>query len=134
MPKDFDIVWNDKVIIGLTENEVKAGISRATLSLLRDAKLSIGKKGGLIRKTKKGRQVRQPSIPGKPPHRQTGQLVSSVGHEFEQGGLVGIVGTNVKHGFWLEFGTTKMAARPWLRPAFDRMVKKALTFFRRDAF
>lgn len=134
MPKNFDIVWNDKVILDLTRREVASGIEKATLSLLRDSKLSIGKKGGLVRKSKKGRQIREPSPPGKPPHRQTGELVSAVGHEFEDGGLVGIVGTNIKHGKWLEFGTTKMPARPWLRPAFDRMIKKAMTFFRTDAF
>ncbi len=134
MPENFDIVWNDKVILDLTHQEVASGIEKATLSLLRDSKLSVGKKGGLVRKTRTGRQVRQPSPPGKPPHRVTGTLVSSVGHEFEDGGLVGIVGTGLKYAKWLEFGTRKMAARPWLRPAFDRMVPKAMKFFRTNAF
>lgn len=134
MPEFHDIQWNEKLIMDLTTQEVSRGIALATLSLQGDAKRSAGKKGGLIRKTRTGRQVREPSPPGKPPHRQMGQLVSSIGHEFEDGGLVGIVGTNIKHGFWTEFGTTKMDARPWLRPAFDRMVKQAMKFFRRDAF
>ncbi len=134
MPRNFRIVWNDHVIVRLTEQEAVRGIRKATLSLLRDAKLSIGKKGGLVRKTKRGRQVREPSPSGKPPHRQKGQLVSGVGHEFEDEGLVGIVGTNVKHGKFTEFGTVNMAARPWLRPAFDRMVKNIDKFFRSNAF
>jgi phage gpG-like protein len=30
------------------------------------------------------------------------------------------VGTNLFYGPYLEFGTSKMAARPWLLPSFER--------------
>jgi hypothetical protein len=29
----------------------------------------------------------------------------------------GEVGTDLKYGFWLEYGTRQMEARPWLRPS-----------------
>lgn len=135
MPKpSFEINWNGDLIAGLAEAEVKKGIRDATLTLERDAKLLIGKKGILIRETRTGREVREPSIPGDPPHRQTGELVSSVGHEFEDGGLIGIVGTGTKHGKWTEFGTVKMAPRPWLRPTFDRIVSQGEKFFGNTPF
>lgn len=60
-----------------------------------------------------------PSSPGEPPHVQTGRLRGSVAWEVV--GLLGRVGTNVKYGRWLELGTKRLAARPWLRPSLDAM-------------
>ncbi len=58
------------------------------------------------------------SAPGQYPASDTGRLASSViaqpipnGYEVE---------TNLKYGPMLEFGTSKMAARPWLLPSFER--------------
>jgi hypothetical protein len=56
-----------------------------------------------------------PSAPGEPPRLQTGRLRGSVAHAVN--GLVGLVGTNVPYGRWLELGTRLTAARPWLRRA-----------------
>jgi HK97 gp10 family phage protein len=60
-----------------------------------------------------------PSAPGEPPHKQTGHLRRSVAHDVDKGTLSARVGTNVKYGRWLELGTSKMAARPWLRRALN---------------
>ena len=54
-----------------------------------------------------------PSQPGEPPHKQTGRLRGSVFYEVVD--LAARVGTNLRYGRWLELGTSKMAARPWLR-------------------
>jgi phage gpG-like protein len=56
-----------------------------------------------------------PSKPGDPPHKQRGRLLASVAWEVVD--TVARVGTNLNYGRWLELGTTKMAARPWLRRA-----------------
>lgn len=56
-----------------------------------------------------------PSAPGEPPRLQTGRLRASVAHAVS--GLIGRVGTNLDYGRWLELGTRKTAARPWLRRA-----------------
>jgi len=63
----------------------------------------------------KRRYGSDPSKPGEPPRKQTGHLRRSVA--WERAGLVARVGTNVRYGRWLELGTRKMAARPWLRRA-----------------
>ena len=62
-----------------------------------------------------------PSAPGEPPHLATGTLARSIEMEtFRDGAdLVGRVGTNLKYGRFLEFGTARMAPRPFLRPALQ---------------
>lgn len=40
-----------------------------------------------------------------------------------------IIGTNVFYGKFIEFGTSKMKARPFLRPAFDANVAKIKKLF-----
>lgn len=60
-----------------------------------------------------------PSAPGQPPNTDTGRLVASIFAEPEGDGLRAKVGTDVAYGAHLEFGTQKMAARPWLQRALD---------------
>ena len=116
------IDWDDKLIMGLAKAEVKRGIRDATLAIERDAKRLIGQAGD------------QPSSPGRPPHQVTGELLASVSHEFEDEGLTGVVGTDLPHGRWLEFGTSKMAARPWLRPALNGVISRIEEFFGNNRF
>lgn len=50
----------------------------------------------------------------------TGRLRSSISHELAlDSGLVGRVGTNVEYAPFVELGTYKMAAQPFLRPALS---------------
>ncbi len=58
----------------------------------------------------------QASAPGEFPKSETGQLVSSL--LFRVGGdkLSAFFGTKLAYGRYLEFGTSRMAARPWLQP------------------
>lgn len=61
------------------------------------------------------------SAPGQFPMSDTGRLASNV--EFEvatKSRQVAVVGTNIVYGAYLEFGTSKMAARPWLMPSFRK--------------
>lgn len=67
---------------------------------------------------KSGKRVALVSPAGQPPNSDTGSLARSIQIKIEDDGFKGSVGTELKYGFWLEFGTNKMAARPYLRPAF----------------
>jgi len=41
------------------------------------------------------------------------------------------IGTNVEYATWIEFGTSKRAAKPYLRPAFDTKKAEAVREFTR---
>ena len=51
----------------------------------------------------------------------TGRLRASITEELarDDGGLVERIGSDVSYAAFQEFGTSKMAARPYLRPALD---------------
>lgn len=71
------------------------------------ARRTVGKRGRVY-----GAAV---SEPGEPPRKQFGHLRRSVA--WEQEGLTARVGSNYKIARYLEFGTSRMQARPWLRRA-----------------
>lgn len=76
-----------------------------------------GPKSG--RTYQRGGVTHQASAPGEYPATDRGRLVSGV--RIEQASPLDIrVGTNVMYGPMLEFGTSRMAARPWLVPSFER--------------
>ncbi|MFQ5774191.1 MAG: HK97-gp10 family putative phage morphogenesis protein [Kiloniellaceae bacterium] len=60
-----------------------------------------------------------PSAPGEPPRKQSGRLRDNIFVRSTDDGLGAEVGTDLDYGAHLEFGTQKMAARPWLLPAFE---------------
>lgn len=57
---------------------------------------------------------------------RTGTLRRSIVSRFEGGGMRGIVGPSVKYGLWVEVGTRRMAARPFMRPAAEANLPKFL--------
>lgn len=73
-----------------------------------------------------------PSSPGQPPGVDTGTLRRSVQIDRSRvdSDLLARVGTNVEYGRYLEYGTIKMAARPWLRPTLSKFKGKIASFFR----
>lgn len=58
----------------------------------------------------------------------TARLRNSITHEVEK--TVGRVGTNVEYAKFVEFGTVKMAPKPYLRPALHKNEKKIKDFFK----
>lgn len=53
--------------------------------------------------------------------KKTGRLQGSITHQQESEN-VEVVGTNVEYGPYVELGTSKMKARPFLRPAAENHV------------
>lgn len=66
-----------------------------------------------------------PSMPGNPPAPDTGNLRESIRYEIhgKSEKVYGVVGSTQKdpdYAVYTEYGTTKMAPRPWLRPAMQK--------------
>ena len=62
------------------------------------------------------------SAPGQPPATATSELRQSVKSSVEGKGrsVIGKVKAEAKHALPLEFGTKNMAARPFMKPSFDK--------------
>lgn len=67
-----------------------------------------------------------PSSPGEPPKKITAQLMNSIRTKVIRTTrrITGLVGTNLKKGKWLEYGTSKMKPRPYLRPTITENRRK----------
>lgn len=76
--------------------------------------ISKGSRSGV--RYKRGGKMGQRSAPGEFPKTDRGRLVASIKTDSPPAakGLIARVGTNLNYGRFLEFGTLKMAARPWL--------------------
>lgn len=62
------------------------------------------------------------SAPGEPPAQRLGRLRTSVKTSIVDKGkdLEGQVGSGLEYAPMLEHGTRRMAARPWLKPSFEK--------------
>ena len=103
----------------LTPREVTAALYAAGQAIEIDAEHSIT--DGSI--SGKGHVV---SEPGEPPNADTRLLDSSIETELPdgpEGGRVRVT-SNAPYAAFLEFGTSKMAERPYMRPAVERNRKR----------
>jgi phage gpG-like protein len=93
-----------------THNFAKEGIQR-------------GPKSGRVY----GKRGHRASAPGEYPASDTGRLASSVTMILPAAvapKVTAVVGTDVMYGKYLEFGTSRMAARPWLLPSWIKAKAK----------
>lgn len=97
--------------------EAKKAIAKVAFKVEGDCKenISSGSRSGKI--YKRGKEgTHQASAPSEFPKTDYGDLVKNIKSEISFNGLEATVGSRLSapHGFWLEFGTPKMQARPWL--------------------
>jgi len=109
-------------------------------SLLRqytaDAKALVGRAGNLVRNTavqsiqqgaKSGvvyekynpRRTHKASSAGQPPATDTGFLVNNIALKIDADSLGASVESRADYSVFLEFGTSKMSARPFMQPALE---------------
>ncbi|MGE4043317.1 MAG: HK97-gp10 family putative phage morphogenesis protein [Acetobacteraceae bacterium] len=106
--------------------ETKKALYLSGLKVEEKAKKAImngPKTGRVYRKGKKGRILHQASAPGEAPANDTGRLVNSIHTEAKGDGSVVTVSAGsgvVDYAAALEFGTSKMAARPFFNPALEQ--------------
>jgi len=109
--------------------EVRDAVSRAVvgtaLELQGNIKTSIarGPASGRTYEKYNPRRTHTASAPGQPPMTDTGRLVNSI--EFDKiGDLTATVGSKLTYATYLEYGTNRMAARPFFRPAVEKITPK----------
>ena len=113
---DFTVTNNFGTLSKEMERGISVAIRKAAFSIEREAKVSIqtGRKSGRVY-TRVGR-THQASAPGEAPATDYGVLVNSIQTKPESA-FSFVVGVGAEYAAGLEFGTTKAAARPFLRPA-----------------
>lgn len=79
-----------------------------------------GPASGVTYKKSNPTRTHTASAPGQAPMSDTGRLANSITFD-RVGDLTATVGSNLNYAPWLEYGTSRMAARPFFRPAVERM-------------
>jgi len=100
--------------------EVGNQVTTTALRLQKDAKRRVKKKpaSGRVYEKYNPRRTHQASAPGEAPMSDTGRLANSIVFD-TVGPLTATVGARAVYAAWLEYGTRKMAPRPFMRPAAE---------------
>jgi len=90
------------------------------LKTIREREIRLGRR---LTAKERAKRYYVASAPGEPPAVRTGRLRNSIKYRVIGGGLNlrGIVGSSLEYAAPLEFGTSKMAPRPFLRPSYEKV-------------
>lgn len=127
---------NNKRLMESIQEELSKALLASALKVESDAKTSIARGPKTGRIYVRGNITHRASAPGQAPATDTGRLINSIVSYVDKSKLAGFIIAGrgaVKYARMLEFGTVKMAARPFMLPAlkknkqwiFDR-VKQAM--------
>jgi hypothetical protein len=126
------IKWHGDKVRGQLQTEYRKRISKATGLVKREAISLVGMSGTTQRTRQSKRLIKGTvrvfrkrskragavvSAPGEPPRKQTGRLQRSIKVRMKK--MKGRVYSRDPKAHLLEFGTKKMAARPWLNVALE---------------
>ena len=78
-----------------------------------------GAKSGVVYEKYNPRRTHRASAAGQPPATDTGFLVNNIALKIDSDGLGASVESRADYSAFLEFGTSKMAARPFMQPALE---------------
>lgn len=118
-------------------NAYKTGVERVIASGVQDtmntAKQSIqqSSSSGVTNEKYNPRRTHTASSAGNPPNSDTGFLVSNIHAVIDADRLGGSVESRADYSGFLEFGTSKMKARPYLQPALEENKPKIRAKFRK---
>ena len=113
-----DVVRRLSALQGDIEREVSAAV-RTTAQMIRsDAIRSIKSHQSSGNTYKRGNVTHTASAPGNPPNQDRGQLARNIRVELHDD-LTATVGSYADYSESLEFGTSRMAARPFMTPASE---------------
>jgi len=103
------------------EGNLRASAGRAGNLVRNTAVNSInqGAKSGVTYELYNPRRTHTASSAGQPPATDTGFLVNNIFLDIDTDGLGANVESRADYSSFLEFGTSKMAARPFMQPALE---------------
>ena len=112
----MELKFNEAAVTKLLLGKVVAGLTKAAEWAVGEVKRSF--QPGTGRVYIRGGKRHQASAPGQPPAVDTSRLRTHITHLVQTSGsqVTAYVGTNVEYAKELEFGTSRKAARPFLRP------------------
>ena len=106
------------------EDAIFGGVILTANEIRTDAIKSIQNKSGgtQVQRSRQdgGTYTHTAAAEGSAPNTDTTKLVASIAVELNKSGVYALVGTNLDYAGFLEFGTSKMGARPWLEPALRK--------------
>lgn len=105
--------------------EINQAISESVIEMHNETKLAI-QAPSQGRTYQRGSVTHVASAPGDAPNIDTGRLINSIFFDIDRGQLVGTFGTRgVDYAKHLEYGTSRMEARPFIRPTFEKHKRTA---------
>jgi len=113
--------------------ELKISMVRATSVVEAHVKKSIKQKGGGRRYPRKGQPPHFASAAGRPPATDTGNLGNNISTSVKgraDGAVIGQIIAATDYAIHLEFGTSQMAARPFMTPALRQNRRKINAIFK----
>lgn len=127
MAKQRKLIWRGKKIVKIARNKIERNMGEVTQFMRNEVIKSINTSQPTRRQASGRRVGLSPSQPGQPPKRIEGDLVRSIIAEVEvaKTKVIGRYGsTQGKKAKALELGTSKMGARPFLRPPLFKNKKR----------
>lgn len=121
---DVEVTWNPQVSTEAVRQAALRGIIKGA-GIVREEIVRLIQqtpKTGLIY-TRRG-ITHQASAPGEPPASDTGNLVQNITVEINAQQLSALVVSNADYADALEFGTTKMEPRPYMRVGLENVADK----------
>jgi HK97 gp10 family phage protein len=128
MPSSVDVTWLISPVEVIRKSKAALwGVIRVTaFAIEADVKAAIqtgAKTGRVYTRRGKGKRRRlithQASAPGEAPATDTGFLVNSISTKLEPEKMRAIVRVGAEYAVFLEYGTVRMAARPFFTPVVE---------------
>ena len=117
------MTWTPQKFIAKTEVATAAGVRKAAKYAQRKMQNKLEGEGTGRIYSRPGGGTYQASSPGEPPAERTGALLRSLRRQ-RMGLLTYRVGTELDYGRYLEYGTERIEARPWLRSSIFENTRK----------
>ncbi len=122
------VIWKGESVMASLRGTSLQNLREASIFLKGAVKETLsGNRSGRVYRVPGTRRNYTASAPGEAPASRTGTLRNAISHAVNKAKLTAVVGPrllgsdpNKQYPLWLEFGTKKMAPRPYMVPTIQR--------------